>query len=102
MKDINTESINKLFDAILSLETEEECRKFFEDICTIKEIEDMGQRLETAVLLDQGVNYNTISKQVGTSAATISRVSRCLNYGNGGYKIVIDKMKAKKDEEVKQ
>ncbi len=102
MKDINTESINKLFDAILSLETEEECRKFFEDICTIKEIEDMGQRLETAVLLDQGVNYNMISKQVGTSAATISRVSRCLNYGNGGYKIVIDKMKAKKDEEVKQ
>lgn len=93
MKEIKNDSTSKLFKAILSLETEEECKKFLEDICTIKEVQDMGQRLVTAELLDAGVNYNAISKQVGTSAATISRVSRCLNYGNGGYRLVLERLK---------
>jgi TrpR-related protein YerC/YecD len=93
----NTPSIRRLFAAILALENEEDCQKFLEDICTIKEVQDMAQRLDAAILLEQGVNYQTISEQVGISTATISRVSRCLNYGAGGYRMVIDRMK---EEEV--
>ncbi|MBO7215956.1 MAG: hypothetical protein J6V84_03055, partial [Clostridia bacterium] len=75
----------------------EECHKFFEDVCTIKEVQDMAQRLDAAILLEQGVNYQTISQQVGISTATISRVSRCLNYGNGGYKAAIDGLKQQEE-----
>ena len=93
MSPFNTPSIERLFTAILQLKDEEECRQFLEDICTIKEVQDMAQRLEAAILLDQGEGYQTISDQVGISTATISRVSRCLNYGSGGYRQVIDRMK---------
>ena len=93
MSPFNTPSIERLFAAILQLKNEEECRQFLEDICTIKEVQDMAQRLEAAILLDQGEGYQTISDQVGISTATISRVSRCLNYGAGGYRQVIDRMK---------
>ena len=93
MSPFNTPSIEKLFAAFLQLKNEEECRQFLEDVCTIKEVQDMAQRLEAAVLLDQGEGYQTISDQVGISTATISRVSRCLNYGAGGYRQVIDRMK---------
>lgn len=81
----------KLYKAILKLKTEEDCRKFFEDICTIKEVLDMSQRLEVANLLSMGKNYQEVSKLTGASTATISRVSRCLNYGAGGYLLVVDK-----------
>ena len=77
------------------METIEECYDYFEDICTIKEIEDMSQRLDTAVLLSEGLSYQKISEQVNVSTATIGRVSRCLNYGNGGYRQAIGKLKAK-------
>lgn len=90
---IRSESINNLFKAILSLEDIEECYDFFGDLCTIKEIQDMAQRLDTAVLLNEGLNYQTISKDVGVSTATISRVSKCLNYGNDGYKKAIERLK---------
>ncbi|MBQ8683036.1 MAG: helix-turn-helix domain-containing protein [Clostridia bacterium] len=93
MAPFDTPSIDRLFAAILRLETREDCAKFFEDICTIKEVQDMAQRLDAAVLLDQGVNYQTISEQVGISTATISRVSKCLNYGSGGYREALAKMK---------
>ncbi len=93
MSPFNTPSIERLFAAILQLKNQEECRQFLEDICTIKEVQDMAQRLEAAILLDQGEGYQTISDQVGISTATISRVSRCLNYGSGGYRQVIDRMK---------
>ena len=93
MAPFNTPSIDRLFAAILQLQNAEECRKFFEDICTIKEVQDMAQRLDAAVLLDEGVNYQTISEQVGISTATISRVSKCLNYGSGGYRDALAKMK---------
>ena len=93
MSPFNTPSIERLFTAILQLKTEEECRQFLEDVCTIKEVQDMAQRFEAAILLDQGEAYQTISDQVGISTATISRVSRCLNYGAGGYRQVIDRMK---------
>ena len=93
MKSIITESIERLFDVIMSLETVDECRAFFEDVCTIKEITDMAQRLDTAFLVDAGLSYTAISEKIGVSTATISRVSRCLNYGAGGYRAVIDRTK---------
>ena len=90
---IHSESADRLFEAILSLKDAEECYNFFEDICTITEIKDMCQRLDTAFLIDKGISYQKISEQIGVSTATISRVSRCLNYGAGGYRTVIDRMK---------
>lgn len=88
-----SQSADRLFEAILSLKDTEECYNFFEDICTINELRDMCQRLETALLIDEGISYQKISEQIGVSTATISRVSRCLNYGAGGYRAVIDRMK---------
>lgn len=90
---IKSDSIDRLFHAILNLENVDECYNFFEDLCTIKEIQDMAQRLDTAVLLDEGINYQNISKQVGVSTATISRVSKSLNYGNDGYKTALERLK---------
>jgi len=92
MQNIPSESLDRLFRAIASLETKEEVSAFFEDVCTITELIDMSQRLETALMLNRGENYQTISKEIGISTATISRVSKCINYGSGGYKIVIDRM----------
>ena len=78
------ETIDALFDAILSLETREECYDFFEDLCTVKEISDMAQRLEAAKLLLDGSTYEQIVKTVEISTATISRINRCIQYGTGG------------------
>ena len=92
MAPFNTPAIERLFAAILQLKSQEECQQFFEDICTIKEVQDMSQRLEAAILLDRGEGYQAISERVGISTATISRVSRCLNYGSGGYRMAIDRL----------
>jgi len=83
----------KLYDAVLSLKTEEDCRMFFEDICTIKELETMSQRLEVARMLMGGSTFNEIVAATGASTTTISRVNRCLNYGDGGYRLVLEKCK---------
>ena len=91
MNELEKKYCEKLYKAILKLKTEDDCRKFFEDICTIKEVLDMSQRLEVASLLSSGKNYQEVSKITGASTATISRVSRCLNYGSGGYSLVVDK-----------
>ena len=88
-----------LFDAILSLETREECYKFFEDLCTVKEISDMAQRLEAAKLLLNGSTYEQIVRTVEISTATISRINRCIQYGSGGYRDVIKKVSAKAEPE---
>ncbi len=96
MENLHSASTDRLFRAILSLGSVGECYDFFEDICTIKEIEDMTQRLETALMLDSGANYQTVSEKIGVSTATISRVNRCLRYGSGGYRRAIDKLR---DEE---
>ncbi len=85
-----------LFDAILSLETREECYHFFEDLCTVKEISDMAQRLEAAKLLLSGNTYDQIVKTVEISTATISRINRCIQYGSGGYRNVIEKLEGDK------
>ena len=79
--------------ALLTLRTPEELMAFFEDICTIKELQDMAQRLEVARLLSQGKSYAEINQVTGASTATISRVKRCLNYGADGYRLVLDRMK---------
>lgn len=93
MNGIDLDLANNFFKAVLSLQTAEECQAFFKDVCTIKELQDLTQRLQVAVLLDQGKNYQEISKQTSVSSATISRVNRCLVYGDGGYRTVIDRMK---------
>ena len=89
------ETIDALFDAILSLETREECYDFFEDLCTVKEISDMAQRLEAAKLLLDGSTYEQIVKTVEISTATISRINRCIQYGTGGYRQTIEKVREK-------
>ena len=86
-------SMDRLFQTILNLETVDECYAYFEDLCTIKELNDMSQRLDAAILLEQGLSYQKITEQVAISTATIGRVSRCLNYGAGGYKTAINKLK---------
>jgi TrpR-related protein YerC/YecD len=84
-----------LFEAILLLETTEECYNFFEDICTISEIKAMAQRLEVAKMLRAGYTYTDIAEKTGASTATISRVNRCFNYGADGYKLVLDRLEEK-------
>ena len=90
-EEIRSQEKDKLFDAILSLENAEECRRFFDDLCTINEINAMAQRFEVAVLLKEGETFNTIVDKTGASTATISRVNRCLKYGAGGYRSVLSK-----------
>ncbi len=87
---------DELFETILALESVEECYEFFEDACTIKEILDIAQRLKIAKMLKAGVNYATISKETGVSTATISRVSKCIEYGNGGYNKAIERAEKRK------
>lgn len=84
-----TGEVRELFQAILTLEDTDECRNFFEDICTVKEMIEISQRLKVAKLLRNGESYSAINKATGVSTATISRVSRCLDYGSGGYDMVI-------------
>ena len=83
----------RLMQALLALDTRAECHAFLEDICTIKEVQDIAQRLEVAFMLDEGKNYQEISKATGASTATISRVKKCLIYGSGGYRTALDRAK---------
>ncbi len=91
MKNWYSESTDGLCRAILSLSTMEECYAFIEDICTIKEIQDLSQRLAVAKLLKKGESYTNINRQTSASTATVSRVARCFEYGAGGYKTVLSK-----------
>ena len=92
MRSWYTKSTDELCRAFLSLQTQEECYAFLEDICTIKEIQDIAQRLAVAKMLRVGNSYNAISRQTGASTATISRVSKCCEYGAGGYQTVIGRL----------
>ena len=92
-------SLERLFQAVLCLDTPEECSAFLEDLCTIKELQDISQRLDVAFLLQDGKNYQEISAKTGVSTATISRVNRSLLYGSGGYQSVIKKLKAVEAQE---
>ena len=93
------EKSDRLYQAILTLETEEECYNFFQDLCTISELRSMEQRYEVASLLNDGMIYNDILEKTGASSATISRVNRSLNYGMGAYRIIFDR---RKEDEQKQ
>ena len=95
MEKFSMDAFDDFFNAVLKLKDVGECRKFFEDVCTIKELQDVTQRLEVAALLKSGKNYQEVSKATGASTATISRVNKCLNYGSGGYALVIDDKKEK-------
>ena len=94
MKPLHNPDVDALFEAILSMKTVEECYAFFEDACTIKEILDVSQRLKAAKMLSSGANYADISRETGMSTATISRVSKCLEYGAGGYRLAIERVGA--------
>ena len=98
MEKLHTKDVDNCFKAILSLENIDECYKFFEDALTIKEILDVSQRLKAARMLKDGENYAVIGKETGMSTATISRVSKCLEYGTGGYAIVLERLENSKDD----
>lgn len=94
MKDkLRTKAMDELFLAVLSLENVEECYQFFEDICTVNELQALSQRLEVAGMLRRHNTYVEITERTGASTTTIGRVNRTLNYGNDGYKLVFDRMK---------
>ena len=96
---IHTEEVDHLFDAVLTLKDKEECYKFFEDVCTIKELLAMAQRYEVALLLDKKMTYLDIANKTGASTATISRVNRSLNYGEDGYEMVFERQGLKNRQE---
>ena len=87
-KTLHNEKTNALFAAILSLETVEDCYAFFDDLCTVNELSSMVQRFEVARLLNEGHTFAAISEETGASPATIARVNKCLQYGDGYAKIL--------------
>ncbi len=89
MDKFSIERYDNLFEAVLKLDSIEDCRRFFEDVCTIKELEAISQRIEVAAMLKAGKNYQEVSRATGASTATISRVNKCLVYGSGGYSLVL-------------
>ena len=90
---LKDESVDLLFQAIMSLATQEECYQFFEDVCTVHELKALAQRLQVAKMLRDGKTYQQIEADTGASTATISRVKRYLNYGAGGYGLVLERLK---------
>lgn len=87
-----TKETDELFEAVLTLKTPEDCYRFFEDLCTINEIQDMSMRLLVAKMLDKKTSYQKISEETTASSATISRVAKSLSYGANGYKIVLESL----------
>ena len=94
------DDMTRLMEAILSLKTKEELERFFEDLCTIQEINSLVQRYDVAVQLDQGLTYSQIAQVTHASTATISRVNRSLIYGAEGYRLALDRMKHAENEDV--
>jgi TrpR-related protein YerC/YecD len=93
---LKSDSTELFFDAILALETKEDCYRFFEDVSTVMELKSLSQRFHIAELLNSGITYQEIEKRTKASTATISRVGRCLNYGADGYKRVIERLSEKR------
>ena len=91
-KKIKTKAVDHLFQAVLSLESIEECYAFFEDVCTVNELLSLSQRYEVAKMLREKKTYLEIAEQTGASTATISRVNRSLNYGNDGYDLIFERL----------
>ena len=99
-KKIQTQAVDQLFDAILSLQNKKECYDFFEDLCTVNELLSLSQRFEVAAMLKSHKTYLEIAEKTGASTATISRVNRSLNYGCDGYEMVFERLET--DEQKKQ
>ncbi len=97
-KGFKTESADRLFDAILTLKSREECYRFFEDVCTVNELQALSQRFEVAHMLRSGQTYMDIAETTGASTATISRVNRSLNYGHDGYDLVLERLRSQSDD----
>ena len=95
--DLHKSSLDRLYESFTKIKTKEEAASFLSDLCTFREMEDMAQRLAVAGMLRQGENYMKIASEIGISTATISRVSRALNYGSGGYETILDRLS--KEEE---
>ena len=98
-KNLKTEAVDHLFDAILCLKDRAECYTFFEDVCTVNELFSLSQRFEVAKMLREKRTYLEIAEKTGASTATISRVNRSLNYGNDGYEMVFARMKKNNEEQ---
>ncbi|MBA4538243.1 hypothetical protein H1Z61_14140 [Bacillus aquiflavi] len=94
--------LDQLFNAILSLKDLEECYLFFDDLCTANEIQSLAQRLEVARMLQKGKTYHKIETETGASTATISRVKRCLNYGNDAYEMVLNRLQEKEQTSINE
>ena len=92
-KFLDKKSSDALYRAIVSIQNEEECRSFLGDLCTVSELKAMAQRIDVAMLLDEGLIYSEILEKTGASSATISRVNRCLHYGAGGYKVIVPRLR---------
>lgn len=90
---LKSDDMDKLFEAVLTLKSVEECYMFFEDLCTISELTSISQRLKVAELLSEKHTCHDISETTGASTATISRVNRCLLYGTGGYQLALNRLK---------
>lgn len=99
MTNTDKKALKRLYEAILLLENTEECENFFEDICTFGELEAIAQRLSVAEKLLSGKVYSEISEETGASTATVCRVNRCIKYGVGGYKTVIDRLSEEKNDD---
>ncbi len=98
-KHIKKDRNREMYEAILTLNTVEECMDFFDDLCTVTELHAMEQRFQVAVLLEQGLIYNEILERTGASSATISRVNRSLQYGKEGYAVAFARLKNKREEQ---
>jgi TrpR-related protein YerC/YecD len=98
LKKLNDKAVDQLFEAILTLKSVEECYVFFDDLCTVNEISSLAQRLEVARMLEEGKTYHKIETETGASTATISRVKRCLNYGNDAYSMALNRIKETVEE----
>lgn len=95
---LKTPETDALFRAVLALQDEEECYRFFEDLCTIKELQSIAQRLQVAMLLREKKTYNEIEEITKASTATISRINKCLQYGAEGYTMILSRLSASEQE----
>lgn len=90
---LQPDQLNELYEAILTLKTAKECRAFFRDLCTMGELQELSERFEVVKMVDAGVPYREIAAQTGVSTATITRVAQWLKNGEGGYRLVLDRLK---------
>ncbi len=88
----NNKGVKEIYEAVLKLETVDECKKFFRDLCTISELNSMAERFAVAKMVNQKIPYREISKKTGSSTATITRVAHWLHHGKGGYKLILDRI----------